>query len=366
VAGAHPQIPQRAVDVFELEIPDGEPDSPLEVEICNPAYGMRERRRLGRWTFGGAGAGAVLLSVDWLAGGESMVRLSSAAGGRQPEVRDSDFDEGTVVGPRMEVQVTGAGLAERFEVQVTDAEALKEYYSQESHQEDYKVEHPFFDSFHRARLRTLERMFRKYIAPGSRVLDVGSGYSMFFQITTDWPFDLTCCDLDSAAMEKMRGMVPQWKWVVSDAVRLPFEDASFDALYAGEIIEHVSDADAALREWGRLLAPGGVLILTTPNRDRLLARANRSVMVMNPEHVRELSLPELKDSLREQGFRLLHVTGIYLELVVNWHRPPGLRLDMMVRLYDQPRHVRAYDALMWMGRLLPSRAFDLVVVCRKP
>jgi SAM-dependent methyltransferase len=352
-----------AVTRLDLEIPSPAPDVPIEVQLFDVTSGEQARVRLGSWKFSGAKPGPAALTVDWLAPGEKMAALISPVS--TPVMLDWAFDTEAIVGPRMEVRVSGGPLDERFQVQVTDSAALSRYYSQESHQSEYKVEHPFFDAFHGARLHTLERIAHKYIKPGSKVLDVGSGYSMFFQITTDWDFHVTCCDLDSAAMDKMRDMVPQWEWIVADAVDLPFEDASFDAVYAGEIIEHVGDPKGALREWSRVLKRGGVFILTTPNRDRLLARANHREMIMNPEHVREYTLPELKSALREAGFKILFVTGIYLELVVNWHRHPGERLDMLVRLYDQPKHIWAYRVLMWMGRLVPSRAFDLVTVCRK-
>jgi ubiquinone/menaquinone biosynthesis C-methylase UbiE len=352
-----------AVTRLKLDIPSPAPDVPIEVQLFDVTSGEQGRVRLGSWRFSGAKPGPAALIVDWLTPGEKMATLTSSVS--NPVLLDFKCDTEAIVGPRMEVSVSGGPLIERFQVQVTDSAALSKYYSQESHQSEYKVEHPFFDAFHGARLHALERIARKYIKPGSRVLDVGSGYSMFFQITTDWDFHVTCCDLDSAAMEKMRGMVPQWEWIVADAVELPFEDTSFDVVYAGEIIEHVGDPTGALREWRRVLKPGGIFILTTPNRDRLLARANRCEMIMNPEHVREYTLPELKSALREAGFKILRVTGIYLELVINWHRRPGYRLDMLVRLYDQPEHIWAYRVLMWMGRLVPSRAFDLVTVCRK-
>ena len=352
-----------AVTRLDLDIPSSAQDAPIEVQVFNLTSGEQGRVRPGSWSFGGAKAGPAVLTVDWLTSGAEMVNLSSAVS--SPVMLDCELDTEAIVGPRMEVLVTSGPFSRRFQVQVTDSSALSKYYSRESHQNEYMVEHPFFHSFHRARLRALERISRKYIKPGSRLLDVGSGYSMFFQITTDWDFDITCCDLDSAAMEKMRGLVPHWEWIIADAVDLPFEDASFDVVYAGEIIEHVGDPAAALREWGRVLKQGGTLILTTPNRNRLLARANRCEMIMNPEHVREYSLPELKSALRDQGFKILYVTGIYLELVINWHRRPGYRLDMLVRLYDQPKHMWAYRVLMWTGRLVPSRAFDLVTVCRK-
>jgi len=352
-----------AVTRLDLDIPPSAGDAPVQVQIFNVASGGREPVRLGSWRFAGTTSGPLVLSVDWLTPGEQMATLSST--GPDPVMLECDRDAGVVVGPRMEVSVTAGPFNRSVQVQVTDSAALSEYYSQESHQGEYKVEHPFLNAFHSARLRTIERLARKYIKPGSRLLDVGSGYSMFYQITTDWDFEITCCDLDSAAMEKMRGLAPRWEWIVADALRLPFEDESFDAVYAGEIIEHVSDPASALREWGRVLKPGGVFIITTPNRKRLLARANRREMIMHPEHVREYSLKELKSDLRSHGFKVLYVTGIYLELALNWHRRPGRRVDMLVGLYNRPEDVRAYRALMWAGRLAPSRAFDLVAVCTK-
>jgi ubiquinone/menaquinone biosynthesis C-methylase UbiE len=348
---------------LELDIPSWAQDAPVEVQVFKLISGEREPACLGSWRFDAGKAGHAVLSVDWLTPGEKMTTLSSTV--FTPVMLDCDFDAEVVVGPRMEVSVTAGPFNRNFQVQITDSAALSRYYSQESHQGEYKLQHPFLEAFHVARMRTLERISHKYIKPGSRLLDVGSGYSMFFQITTDWDFEITCCDLDSAAMQKMRGLAPQWEWIVADAVHLPFEDRSFDVVYAGEIIEHVGDPAAALREWGRVLKPGGIFILTTPNRNRLLARANRREMIMHPEHVREYSLPELKSALRSHGFKILNVTGIYLELMLNWYRRAGYRVDMLVSLYNRPEHIRAYRALMWAGRLLPSRAFDLVAVCRK-
>ena len=58
--------------------------------------------------------------------------------------------------------------------------------------------------------------------------------------------------------------------------RSTFEDCSFDAVFAGEIIEHVFDIDAMLEEVRRVLKPGGTFVVTTPN----LAAFGRRMMLL--------------------------------------------------------------------------------------
>lgn len=53
--------------------------------------------------------------------------------------------------------------------------------------------------------------------------------------------------------------------VYGDLHKVPLEDASFDVVYAGEIIEHTWDPLQMIRECRRILKPGGLLILDTPN-----------------------------------------------------------------------------------------------------
>jgi SAM-dependent methyltransferase len=61
--------------------------------------------------------------------------------------------------------------------------------------------------------------------------------------------------------------------------KLPFEDGTFGTVIARHIIEHCLDTVSVLREWSRVLAPGGRLIIATPN-ERIT-----DGIPLNPEHV---------------------------------------------------------------------------------
>jgi 2-polyprenyl-6-hydroxyphenyl methylase/3-demethylubiquinone-9 3-methyltransferase len=71
--------------------------------------------------------------------------------------------------------------------------------------------------------------------------------------------DLTASALQIAAQH---GIEP----VQADAANLPFDDASFDVVVAGEVLEHVSDLEGTVAEATRVLKPGGTFVCDTINR----------------------------------------------------------------------------------------------------
>ncbi|HXZ19212.1 MAG TPA: glycosyltransferase, partial [Candidatus Acidoferrales bacterium] len=93
--------------------------------------------------------------------------------------------------------------------------------------------------------------------------------------------------------------------VQSDGCALPFPSGRFDWVLAIEVIEHLPRPDLFLREIHRVLRPGGRLLLTTPNRlqylrpwhPRWFYRALRRRIVLEPSHVREFTLRELRQLL---------------------------------------------------------------------
>ena len=90
-----------------------------------------------------------------------------------------------------------------------------------------------------------------------------------------------------------------------------YDDASFDLVYSGQSIEHVteSDGDRVVREAFRVLAPGGWFCLDTPNGPVWRLRSNEP---MNHDHKIEYSAGELVGKLERGGFEVTECKGLNL------------------------------------------------------
>jgi SAM-dependent methyltransferase len=94
------------------------------------------------------------------------------------------------------------------------------------------------------------------LAPGSRVLDLGSRTGSFSDDL--YPrFFVIRLDLEASGAGGL--------FVQADAARLPFEDASFDAVIANHSLEHVTRLDEALGELGRVLRGNAALYVAVPD-----------------------------------------------------------------------------------------------------
>jgi len=83
----------------------------------------------------------------------------------------------------------------------------------------------------------------------------------------------------------------------------PIEEATYDTVIAGDIIEHVKQPSRFIEEVHRILCPGGVLILSTPNVMR------NWQAYMRDDHISLLSCDEVLYLMRKKKFIIAHVTG---------------------------------------------------------
>jgi len=94
-----------------------------------------------------------------------------------------------------------------------------------------------------------------------RVLDVGCGTGLMLRELRDWrPVGL---DFSTHALEFCQGR-GLGNLARGDVVRLPFADNSLDLILALDLMEHVERDDLLIREFNRVLRPGGWLMATVP------------------------------------------------------------------------------------------------------
>ncbi|MGV9210772.1 demethylmenaquinone methyltransferase [Micromonospora sp. RB23] len=99
------------------------------------------------------------------------------------------------------------------------------------------------------------------LRPGERVLDVGAGTGVSTRELAQSGAYAVGADLSLGMLQVGKRVRPEVPLLAGDALRLPFADASFDAVTISFALRNVNDTDAALRELARVTRPGGRLVV---------------------------------------------------------------------------------------------------------
>lgn len=136
--------------------------------------------------------------------------------------------------------------------------------------------------------------FARRFAAGRRVLDAACGEGYGSALLGDVAAAVTGIDIDPATVAHARAAYagrPNLRFVDGSVTSLPLSDASVDLVVSFETIEHLDAADQPrmLAEFARVLAPGGLVVLSSPNRPQYSEARNYA----NPFHRHELDREEL-------------------------------------------------------------------------
>lgn len=127
--------------------------------------------------------------------------------------------------------------------------------------------HPWWQARTRLVMAILERLC---VRPPARLLDVGCGWGVVLQALEQRGYEVTGMDISRAALDRLdrpgRRLVEAGLGPGFDP---PAELEDFDAVLALDVIEHLDDDRAALEQVGRLVAPGGWVVVSVPARPDL-------------------------------------------------------------------------------------------------
>lgn len=136
-------------------------------------------------------------------------------------------------------------------------------------------------------------------ATEKKVLDYGCGSGYGTALISKSCSQITGVDIspEAVAYAQAHYNAPNLSYLQierAEAAPLPFPDASFDVVLSFQVIEHLQDVSVYLQEIERVLAPGGRVIIATPDRKNRLFSFQKP---WNMWHLREYAQDQLKDTL---------------------------------------------------------------------
>jgi SAM-dependent methyltransferase len=170
---------------------------------------------------------------------------------------------------------------------------------------------------------------------------------------------------------RTRGLADRVSFQQADAgAALPFPDLAFDAILCIDSANHFPDRLAVLKEWHRIIKPGGSALFTDPvvitglvSNEEIAERSSIGYFLFAPPGVNELLIEEARFTLARQE----DVTGNAAAVSKRWHDARAEDHDAMVQIEGEERYGKLQQFFSAVHRLTSERRLSrFVYVARKP
>jgi ubiquinone/menaquinone biosynthesis C-methylase UbiE len=166
-----------------------------------------------------------------------------------------------------------------------------------------------------------------YLKSGMRMLDCGCGPGTITAglASTVYPAEIVAMDMETSQLDLAKSHLEQQaiqnvSFSIGTAYAVPFPDESFDAVFAHAVFEHLKDPLRACQELKRVLKPGGLLALRSPDWGGFIYAPVTAALTDSIEYFKKLQMAnggdvfvgrKLKRYLLESGFSNVTPTAEY-------------------------------------------------------
>jgi len=239
----------------------------------------------------------------------------------------------------------------------------------------YESKNPTRRWLHRSRRDWIVAAINRWGAGARRSLEIGPGSGVYLPALAAVASEVVGMDIEDAYLDHLRPIEQDHshlRLVHDDILGSSFPDDYFDLILCSEVIEHIADSRRAFAEMRRLLAPSGVLILSTPQKYSPLELSSKVAFlpgvidvvrwiykepILETGHINLMTKSEVRRQLEQAGFTILEtdISGVYIPGVAELLGHRALRIEQ--GLEGRMRNTRL-EGLLWTQFAIATVASD--------
>jgi SAM-dependent methyltransferase len=228
----------------------------------------------------------------------------------------------------------------------------------------YESSNPTRRWLHCSRRDWVIAAINRWGAGATRALEIGPGSGVYLPTLAAAATEVVGVDIEDAYLDRLRPLEREYshlRLVHDDILNSSFPDGYFDLILCSEVIEHIADSRRAFAEMRRLLAPTGVLIVSTPQKYSPLELCSKVAFlpgiidvvrwiykesILETGHINLMTAQMLRDQLEQAGFAIVqtHTSGVYIPGIAESLGYRALRIEQAL---ERRVHKTRFDGLLW-------------------
>lgn len=213
-------------------------------------------------------------------------------------------------------------------------------------------------------ISTLKKYANKECPDSRKSLEIGPGSGIYIPELIALSTQTYVSDIEEAYLKHVRQFKKEFSTLnleVDDITDSKLEPGTFDLILCTEVIEHIADSKTAVANMHRLLKPGGLLVLSTPQRFSplelfakiaflpgiiQLVRYIYKEPILETGHINLMTEGQVTDQIKAAGFTIIesHKSGMYIPLIAELMGERGLQIE---RYIEKKIYNGKFDWLLW-------------------